>query len=248
MFMIVFRTAVVFALLATGVADGQNVIVPRTAYADAPNQGITVTGHATATATPDHARVTVQVFGSVGGAPVPGSVPLDDAANALIDALKANGVADAHEALPFTNLNTRSVVPAVIGTVAKPTRERLEEIARNVVKAIPDRFAPAFANAQVQVALFVDDCSADEARAERDAFADAKARAMRLASAADVKLGPVIAISATQSSLPLGCTAKPDNGENGPVFVNTQNGTGAYGPLVVPITMYETVTFAIARS
>jgi uncharacterized protein YggE len=246
--MIVFRTAVMFVLLATGGAEAQNVLVPRTAYADAPNLGITVSGHATATATPDHARVTVQVFGSVGGAPVAGSVPLDDAANALIDALKANGVADAHEVLPFTNLNTRSVVPAVVGTVAKPTRERLEEIARNVVKAIPDRFAPAFANAQVQVALFVDDCSAEEARAERDAFADAKGRAGRLASAAGLKLGPVMAISAAQSSPPIGCTAKPDNAENGPVFINAQNGTGVYGPLVVPITINETVTFAIARS
>jgi hypothetical protein len=162
--------------------------------------------------------------------------------------LKANGVSDAHEVLPFTNLNTRSVVPAVVATVAKPTRERLEQIARNVVKAIPDRFAPAFANAQVQVALFVDDCSADEARAERDAFADAKARAIRLASAAGVKLGPVIGIAAGQSSLPIGCTAKPESVENGPVFVNAQNGTGVYGPLVVPIAIYETVTFAIARS
>jgi uncharacterized protein YggE len=246
--MIVIRTIGMFALLATGVADAQGVALPRAAYADVPTQGITVTGHGTAAANPDHARVTVQVFGSVGGAPVAGSVPLDDAANALIDALKANGVGDAHEVLPFTNLNTRSVVPAVVGTVAKPTRERLEEIARNVVKAIPDRFAPAFANAQVQVALFVDDCSADEARAERDAFADAKARAVRLASAAGVKLGPVIAISAAQSPLPIGCTAKPDNVENGPVFINTQNGTGVYGPLVVPIAIYETVTFSIARS
>jgi uncharacterized protein YggE len=100
----------------------------------------------------------------------------------------------------------------------------------------------------VQVALFVDDCSSDEARAERDAFADAKARAMRLASVAGVKLGPVIAIAAGQSSLPIGCTAKPESVETGPVFINAQNGTGAYGPLVVPITMYETVTFAIARS
>ena len=244
--MIVFRTVVMFALLATGVADAQNVLVPRTAYADAPNQGITVTGHATAIATPDRARVTVQVFGSVGGAPVAGSVPLDEAASALIDALKANGVADAHEVLPLTNLNTRSIVPAVVGSVVKPTRARLEEIARNVVKAIPDRFAPAFANAQVQVGLFVDDCSADEALAERDAFADAKARAARLASAAGVKLGPVVAISVAQSSLPPGCTTKPDAFENGSMFLNV--GSSGYGPLVVPITVYETVTFAIARS
>ena len=244
--MIVFRTAVIFVLLATSSAGAQNVLASRGAYADAPNQGITVSGHATASATPDRARVTVQVFGSVGGAPVPGSVPLDDAANALIDALKANGVADAREVLPLANVNTRSVVPAVVGSVAKPTRERLEEIARNVVKAMPDKFAPAFANAQVQVALFVDDCSADEARAERDAFADAKARAARLASAAGVKLGPVVAISAAQSSLPTGCTAKADALDNGSVFVNG-NGLNAYGPLVVPITVYETATFAITR-
>jgi uncharacterized protein YggE len=246
--MIVFRTVVMFVLLASSGAAAQSVLVPRTSSADATTQGITVSGHATATAIPDRARVTVQVFGSVGAAPAAGSVPLDDAANALIDALKANGVADAHEVLPLANLNTRSVVPAIVGTVAKPTRERLEEIARNVVKAIPDRFAPAFANAQVQVALFVDDCDAAEARAERDAYADAKARATRLASAAGVRLGPVIAISDAQSSLPPGCTAKPDAGENGPPFINIGNGTGAYGPLVVPITVYETVTFAIARS
>jgi uncharacterized protein YggE len=245
--MIVFRTVITFVLLATSGAAAQNILVPRTAYADAPTQGITVSGHATETATPDRARLTVQVYGSVGGAATAGSVPLDDAANALIDALRANGVADAREILPLANLNTRSVVPAVVASVAKPTRERLEEIARNVVKAMPDRFAPAFANAQVQVALFVDDCDPEEARAERDAFADAKARAMRLASAAGVKLGPVIAIVAPQTSLQLACTAKPETVENGS-FVNAQIGTGAYGPLVVPITVYETVTFAIARS
>lgn len=244
--MIVFRTAVIFVLLATTGAAAQNMLVPRMPYADAANEGITVSGHATETATPDRARLTVQVFGSVGGPAAAGSVPLDDAANALIDALRANGVADAREVLPLANLNTRNVVPAVVATVAKPTRERLEEIARNVVKAIPDRFAPAFANAQVQVALFVDDCDTEEARAERDAFADAKARALRLASAAGVKLGPVIAISAPQTSLQLACT-KPDTVENGS-FVNAQIGTGAYGPLVVPITVYETVTFAIVRS
>jgi uncharacterized protein YggE len=239
--MLVIRSLVPFVLLCTSGATAQNLLGLRDASV---SQGITTIGRATVGAAPDRARVSVQVFGSV-GTPVAGGVPLDDAANALVDAFKSNGVSDAHEVLPFGNINARNVVPAVFGTVAKPTRERLEAIARAIVKAVPDRFVPAFANAQVQVAFIVDDCAPAEARAERAAFADAKARAERLADAAGVELGSVAAIADTQTFLPPGCTTKPDSVEN--AQANVVFGTNAYAALELPVTANVTVTFRIAN-
>ena len=230
------RAFVILALLSTSGALAQ---MPALRGAAAPN-GITVTGRGTVAAVPDRARITVQISG---GVTATGNATLDDAVKALIDAMHDNGIADAHEAIPIGTLGTRNVVIAVVGTVAKPTRDKLETMARNVVKAIPDRYTTAFANTQIQTALVIDDCDPVEARAERAAYADAKARASRVASAAGVRLGNVVAIGDNQTILPPSCTTKPDATEANqggfPYYVG-------YGPVVVPIGVTETVQFAIA--
>lgn len=237
------RLILIFALLTLSSAAAQNP--PGAGRLGTPNGGITILGRGTAAATPDRAHVSIQVFGNPG--PQSASpVSLEDAANALRSALQANGVQDAREVVPIGNLSTRNLAPVVVGTVAKPTRERLEAIARNVVKALPDRLAPALANTQIQVALLVDDCSPDEARAERAAFADARSRAGRIAATAGLRLGGVEAIVATQTFLPTGCETKPDT-IDGPA-TGPPPFPSLYGPLALPITVNETITFAIAGS
>ena len=240
--MLVLRSLAVLAVLTASGASAQNLLGARAG--GAATGGITVLGRATVAAVPDRARVTVQIFGNTGPANA-NATSLDDAANALRDTLRANGVADAREVLPIGNFSTRNVVPAIVGSVEKPTRDRLEEIARNVAKALPDRYAASFANAQIVVALIVDDCDAAEMRAEHAAFVDAKARATRLAAAAGVRLGAVTAIGDTQTFLPPGCAAKPDAIDTTQTS-NPQN-VSWYAPLAVPITVNEAVTFAIAN-
>ncbi len=235
-----FRLFTVFALLTASSA----AVAQTTPFVGRPGafaSGITVIGRGTAAAAPDRARISVQIYGNQGVANA-GTLPLAEAADALVDALRASGVADVREVLPIGNLSTRSVAPAIVGTIAKPTRERLEAIARDVVKSLPDRLAPAYGNVQLQVSLLVDNCAIDEERAERAAFADARSRAARLAAGAGLRLGAVEAIADTQSFIPVGCSSRPDaldSPSNGPPTI------GLYGPLVLPITVNETVTFAI---
>lgn len=236
----ILRSSFILVLLATSGASAQTAAVRGL---PPPANAITVTGRATVGAEPDRARVSVTIAANVGIAGAAG-VPVDDAANALRDALRQNGVTDPREVLPIGFINARNVVPTVVGTIAKPTRERLEELARNVIKAVPDRYAPAFANSQIAIALVVDDCGPAEARAERAAFEDAKARARRLASAAGVRLGGVIALSEQPSYTTIGCGPRLDGLEPNQVLGNPFN--NQYGPAVVPITVDETVEFAIA--
>jgi uncharacterized protein YggE len=244
--MTTLRTLLVLAFLTAGVAGAQTL--PGTAK-PAPGE-ITVWGRGSVTAPADTVRVSVQLFTGGGGSAGP-ALSFDDAANALRDALKSSGVADAHIVLPIGSLNARSIVPSIVGTVAKPTRERLEAIARDTVKAIPDRFAPLFANAQIQVALLVDDCGPEEARAERAAFEDAKKRAERIAADAGLRLGPVAGINASQAFLPPGCNAKAGDGsaagsQNGYALgMQSGNVSGPYGPLELVVSVNETVSFSI---
>ncbi|MBD5633883.1 MAG: SIMPL domain-containing protein [Candidatus Eremiobacteraeota bacterium] len=240
--MLTLRLLLALALATASGASAQQAPVVRGLT---PAGGITVTGRGTASVAPDRARVTIQLFAGVGVAGT-GTIPVEDASNALRDALRANGVFDAREVLPSGSISLRGASPAIVGTVAKPTRDRLEAIAHGVANAIPAKFAPMFSNGQLQIALISDDCSPDEARAERAAFADARERAQRLATIAGLHLGAVIAIAEPQSFQAAGCPSKPDaveaNGNAGQPFTN------AYGPLVLPIVINETVTFAIAGS
>jgi hypothetical protein len=232
----VLNVAALGMLVTTAGAGAQGM--PYGGRVPAGDAGITVTGHGAAAALPSRARITVTL-----SSPNAVGVTVDDAAHALVDALHANEVGDARVVLPVGTLNAAYAPLAVVGTVAKPTRERLETIATNVVKALPDRFAPVLSKAQIQLALASDDCSADEARAERAAFEDARTRAERLASIAGLHLGPIVALNAAQIYLPPGCPTKPDaiepNGNGGVGFGNL------YGALNLPITVNLTLTYAV---
>jgi uncharacterized protein YggE len=212
--------------------------IPYAGRTPAGDAGITVTGRGASAALPARARITVTL--TVANA---GGVTIDDAARALADALHANDVTDARVVLPVGNVNAAYAPIAVVGSVAKPTRERLETIAANVVKALPDRFQPILSKAQIQLALASDDCTPDEARAERAAFEDARSRAERLASIAGLHLGTVIALNAAQIFLPPGCPTKPDAIEPGG---NAGVGFGnLYSTLTLPITVNLTLTYAL---
>lgn len=223
-------------LVTTAGAAAQGM--PYVGRAPAGDAGITVTGRGATASIPSRARITVTLPGANAG-----GVTVDDAAHALVDALRANEVADARVVPPVGSVNAAYAPIAVVGSLAKPTRERLETIAANVVKALPDRFGPVLSKAQIQLALASDDCTADEARAERAAFEDARARAERLASIAGLRLGAVIALNAAQIYLPPGCPTKPDaieaNGNGGAGFGSL------YGALTLPITVTLTLTYAL---
>ena len=215
---------------ASSAAGAQNLIAP-----GAPNvAGITVTGRATVSVAPDRLSIVVRLF--------PHNVTyaaLDDLAKTVAGALRGAGVTDAHVALPVLGSLGQNSTVAVIGTVSRPTREAVEAIARATLKAIPDATATALQNGyQVQTSLAVDDCAAAEQRAQNEAFADAKARALRAAAAAGVQLGAVLAMNEG------GFAGSPACRSGDEAFVNVGN-SDAYGPLSVPISLSLTVTFAL---
>ncbi len=230
------RTALVLILAASS-GDASAQPVPYGERGAQLPSGITVTGRGTAAATPTRAKIVVTINSQSNA-----SVSVEDAENALVDALHASGVADAHTVFPVGNVSAAFAPLAVVGNIVKPTREKLEAMARGVVKALPERFAPILSKAQIQLALSSDDCSADEARAERAAFEDARERARRIAADANVRLGAVLAVVAAPG-LTFGCAAKPDALEtnvNGPFGFG-----GLYAPLVLPINASLTVTYAL---
>jgi len=131
------------------------------------------------------------------------------------------------------------VQPAVVATIDKPTRELLETLARDTVANLPPAVAPAFLNYQLATTFGLDDCSEPESRAQNAAFADARARAQRVAAAAGVKLGAVLSVNESFGFAPTPCRDWQATGSPG------GGAYDSYGPLEVPITVGITVTFAI---
>ena len=214
---------------------GHTVIVPGPIGSQQLAAGLTVVGRATVAVPADRMRVIVRL--------TPRNVTyaaLDDLAKTVADAMRQAGIGDAHVALPLRGFLGPNSTVAIIGSVGHPTRESVEAILREALKAVPDQTAATLQNAyQVQTSLEVDDCTPAETRAQSAAIADARARAERAAAAAGLRLGGIIAINESGTFAPAACGAKSDDA------TPMQFSNDPYGSLSVPVSVTATVTFAI---
>jgi uncharacterized protein YggE len=203
-----------------------------------PAHVITVVGRGQVGVPPDRVRVILRFFprNGPGGTSAPA---YDEAARDLVDAIKRAGAADARVSIPLEASSGPNVQPAVVAMVRKPTRDTIEKMARDTIANLPASVAPAFANYQLTTTLLLDDCSEPETRAQNAALADAHARAERVAAAAGVKLGAVVAVNEGASFGVDPCRAATQ-------FSPVQNGlVDPYGPLEVPVSVSAIVTYAI---
>jgi len=223
------RVVVLFALFA--VPSGASAQVqPGVVTANT----ITVAGRATILVPPDRLRVLVRLS--------PRNVTgeqLEALAASVADAMHAGGIADAKAVLPIAGYLGSNATIAIVGSVAKPTRESVEAILRATLKAVPDATATALGtNYQVQSSYSVSDCSDAEARAQQAAIADARARAERVATAAGLHLGPIISVNEGSAGPAAGCFTDPDTAY-GAAFGNQD----PYGAIAIPVNVFATVVF-----
>jgi uncharacterized protein YggE len=183
------------------------------------DHGITVTGVGEANATPDMATIDVGVEVSAGSVAL-AREGAASAAQRLISAAKANGVAD-------RDIQTRSVSvspvydysrqgpPTIIGyTAGNLLTLRIRDLDRLSV-IIDSSIAAAGDAARLQGVQFgfADDAALRKA-ARENAIADARQRAETYAAAAGVRVGEVLAIAETVSTgpIPLGLPRAPAAG------------------------------------
>lgn len=220
----VAAAVLVLALLPAGaLAQG----VPARVVPGAASGGITVSGHATVRRHGDGLRFTATL------PPQNGTRNLD-AADQLVAALHANGVADARVQPPGPFIGPNNGL-LVVGTVRNPSDARLREIVTKVSAATPGVLIQ-----NLSYVPFLDDCAADEQRAIAAAFDDARRRAGLAAAAAHVTLGDVVAMSVYTGSN--GCPSNPP----GYVPVSAGGSRDGLSPTDVFVDANANVTFAIA--
>ncbi|MEO6990314.1 MAG: SIMPL domain-containing protein [Candidatus Baltobacteraceae bacterium] len=165
---------------------------------------------------------------------------IDSAGQSIAETMRANGVSDARWTLSLSGVVGGNSSGAIVGTIRKPTRDNVEAMARKMAATLPNSLAGTVQNFNVNSTLSVDDCSVAEGRAQGAAIADARARARRVASAADLKLGAILAVNESASFPNPGCGNVADvYGQRG-----SDNG---FGPLDVPVSVTATVTFATGQ-
>jgi len=162
-------------------------------------RGITVVGTGTASGTPDVAHISVGV--DTDSDSVQKAVETSkDKMTALLDALKAAGVADKDIRTSNYSVYTQQQ-PSPDGrttiSVSYRVSNQVEVTVRDVSKLgdILDKAVAAGANNIYGVSFSVEDTSKLEADARAKAIADAKARAASLAQLAGVQVGDVLSIS-----------------------------------------------------
>jgi uncharacterized protein YggE len=222
--------AAICALLLGVVPAGAQVRSAPPGSAVASVYAITVVGRGSVRVPADRMRVAIRLFGR---STATGTVAnVDDAGKTIAEALRAHGMPDAAWVLPLSGMfGQGSGVPQIVGTVDKPTRERVETIMRDTLKALPDALAAVVQGAQILPLLFVEDCASAEARAQKAALADAQRRAEMIARAAGVRLGAVIAVN--EPGFVPACLSPNDFGVPG------------YNQLDVSIVVSATVSYAI---
>lgn len=197
-----------------------------------PPAGITVPGRGTVRRPADFARFAIVVGDRQNPA---GGL---DGADTLVAALKKAGIDDATVAGPLNNMITAQAFVTVVGTVHKPTPAGIRALVTSLQAALP---AGTVMVQNVNYTLGLDDCSAAETLATQAAMDDARVAAQRVASAAHVELGPVLAANALNA--PNGpCPTKPDRGAYLPQQFDQFGGAAA---LDVFVSAALTVTFAI---
>jgi hypothetical protein len=190
------RASLTIPLLALVVAA---VVAPSPATA-AQSRSITVNGTGIVTTVPDEAQFT---FGVSTTAPSAKAALGANAArmNRLIGALKAAGIAPADiqtaeiSLSPNTNENGSKVLSF---TATNSVTVKTKQIAQ--AGSIVDAAVGAGANLVSGPSLGPSDSAALQRRALQKAVTDARGRALAIAQAAHVKLGPVITVSETSST------------------------------------------------
>ena len=215
------------AVLLTVIASGSAIF----AQAAPPRPGITVLGRGAVRRPADVVRFVIVV----GNRQTPASA--FSGADALVAALKRAGIADAAIANPLNNIVSAQSFLSIVGSMRKPTPDKVRELVAAVEAALP---ANAVTIQSVNFMLGLDDCTEAEGVATRAAMDDARARAGRVAEAAHVELAAPLAISEFSASAV--CPTKPDPSPLG----NQQfDPFSAGSSLDVLISVTSSVTFGI---
>ncbi len=199
---------------------------------------VTVMGRSTVRIPADRARFSLSIYGR--GA----STTLDEAGKTIAAILRDHGVSDATWTLPSSgSVTTQNASGSIVGSLAKPTREKAEALIRDTFHSLPPSVIAFTQGAQLSTTLIVDDCSAAEARAQEAVIADARTRATLVARAARVGVGKVVAVY-EQLPQTSGCATKPDTVPEGLNFYGALRQPGLDNfDVIVSIT--ATVSFAI---
>jgi uncharacterized protein YggE len=139
----------------------------------------------------------------------PTSSDVDGAAEAVAKALRDAGVSDASTGFSGNVVNGPRLVS---GSLRKPTREAVDALVKRGNSAAAP--FPGVTLQNIAFNLSVDDCGGPESRAQDAALGDARARAERVARAAGLRLGPIVAVNEANAFGPAGltnCATKPDS-------------------------------------
>jgi uncharacterized protein YggE len=203
-------------------------------------RGITVVGVGKASGTPDVAHITIGV--DTDSDSVQNAVESSrDRMTALLEALKAAGIADSD--IRTTNYSVYTQQQPIEGratfTLTYRVSNQVDVTVRDVdtLGDVLDQAVAAGANNIYGVSFSVEDTSKLEADARTKAIADAKARATSLAQLAGVEVGEVVSIS------------EVIGGGVQPLYRDAAMGMGGGGTPIQPgelsVDMSVQVTFAI---
>jgi len=171
-------------------------------------RSITVVGTGSATAAPDLATLQVGVD-TVNASPEAASRENDEKMTAVIDALKAAGIAEKDIRTAFYNMyaeqryrpDTGEATGEYVYHVSSSVSAKMRDLQK--VGAILSSAIQAGANNVSGVTFSIEDTRALEAVAREKAIVDAKARAQSLAQLSGVKLGGVMVVSEVISGGPV---------------------------------------------
>lgn len=160
---------------------------------------VSVGGHGEVNVTPDTASVSIGVDvikPTLGEAQAAAA----EQANAVIEAMKAAGVADADIQTDFFSVNilrdySENADPTLITGFEIVNQLRITVRDTSTLGDLLDAGVQAGANNIYGVTFYVDDQTAAASEARVKAVADARTKAEELASASGMTLGPVVAIS-----------------------------------------------------
>ena len=181
-----------------GIATAQEMGTPESGMA-AGMPTVSVSGHGSVNVPPDTASVNIGVDVI--------KPTLDEAqdqataqATAVIEALKAAGIADEDIQTEYYSVNimrdySENADPTLITGFEIINQLRVTVRDTDTLGEILDAAVNAGANSIYGVTFYVDDQTAAQSDARAEAVADARTKAEELAAAAEMTLGPVIAIS-----------------------------------------------------
>ena len=202
--------ALAFSGYAVALAGGTPQQTP-VAQASSTPRGITVVGEGQASGQPDVAHVTVGI--ETQGPALQTAV--DDnktKMTALLDALKAQGLADKDIQTSNYSIYTERATPPVAANTTNSADQTIYHVTNQVdvtvrdvskLGEVLDKAVAAGANNIYGVNFGVEDTAKLEADARAKAVADAKTRAADLAQLSGVQLGDVISVSEVVNGNPL---------------------------------------------